>query len=72
MHKIVYPWEATSTKLYPYVCLKFGGKWVFQSILEQEGYVNIGMFFMSFSDVGTTLSLQHVDSISDTWTGLTF
>ena len=62
MHKIVYPTEATSPNLYPYVWLKFGGKWVFfQSMLEQEGYVNIGMFFMSFSIMDTIFNnnIQH-------------
>ena len=52
--------EATSPNLYPYVWLKFGGKLVFfQSILKQEGYVNMGMFFMSFSNMGTIFSIQH-------------
>ena len=38
----VMPGEATSPNLYPYVWLKFGGKWVpFQSRVEQEGYNDV-------------------------------
>ena len=53
--------------------LEFGWNWVlFQSILEQEGYANMGMFLMSFSNMGAIFSIQHVYIISDTWTGLSF
>ena len=68
----MYPREATSPNLYPYVWSEFGGKWVlFQSILEQEGYANMGMLIflvilqygynIQYSDEATALYI-----ISDT------
>ena len=59
---------------YPYVWLKFGGKWVlFQSKLEQEGYAHMGMFF---SNMGTLFCSHEATAltyhVSDTLTGLTF
>ena len=40
------------------VRLNFGGKWVlFQSILEVDGYANMGMFLMSFSNMGIQYSV---------------
>ena len=73
----IQPREVTSPNLYLYVWFKFGEKWVpFQFILEQEGYADMGMSLMSFSNVGTISSIQmkqqHVYTISDAWTGLTF
>ena len=71
------PGEATSPNLYPYVWLKFGGKWVpFQSKVEQEGYTELGMFWGPSSNMGTVFSIHikqlHAYIMRDTLTALTF
>ena len=32
----------------------------YQYILEQEGFTNMGMFLMSFCNMGALFSIQHV------------
>ena len=54
----VMPGEATPPNLYPYVWLKFGGKWVpFSSKVEQEGYNEV--FFGLFSNMGTIFEYSY-------------
>ena len=68
------PGEATSSNIYPYVWLKFGGKLVFfQFRVEQEGYTEIGMFWGLLSDMGTLFDIYmkqlHAYIIRDSLTG---
>ena len=53
------------------VCVVKIWRVIFQSILAQEGHANMGIFLMSFSNIGTMFSIQFLYIISDTWTGLT-